>query len=521
MKTLFRSSPLAAVALLACTQGTPGNGHVLYLRQAQPEGGTAYDWVSPNARDLGSFSLQPPNAFEERTCGSVVAFAASPGLLPEELQVDEVLFRLWWQTGMHRGYLALNAPGLVRPLAATALEATGRDPQDPFQVGDYSLASLRVPANQLLKGQQPDQLYVTLDAAGGTLQVPSCPSFRSMVVLNPPSEAELAGRDADGDGHDDLQELQGAQRDPFGSDPPQQACLPTRRRSLPELPRLEAPSATGELGTDRIEGQRRIEGQVLSHSGPLEVHGQLELAQAGLLLAPSGGRYEEGARILVRPGGSLAITQGSIIAAADPAWGFMIEISAGAQLELTDSVLLFPGSLYLESGGRTRSDTAGLVLRDARVTVRGNRFRHGLEAIRVQADGVRIEGNLFERNGTAIWASGRDGHVLGNTSVGDGTFLELEANAQGWQVSGNRAVATIDRVFCLRQTATGNTLRDNLILRAHQLFELNRSKGNLLADNLFCSAAGVIPQLEGGGNDLQDNLVLRSNDPRCLEREQP
>ena len=494
---------------------------MLYLRQSQPEGGTAYDWVSPNARDLGSLSLEPPGSFEERTCGSVVAFGSSPGLLPEELQVDEVLFRLWWQTGMHRGYLALNAPGLTRPLAATALEATRRSGDDPYQVGDYSLASVRVPAGQLLGGQQLDQLYLTLDAAGGTLQVPSCPSFRSMVVLNPPSEVELAGRDADGDGQDDLEELQGAQRDPFGADPALQACLPSSRRHLPELPRLDAPTATGALETDRIEGQRRIEGQILSHSGPLEVVGHLGLADAGLLLAPSGGRFEEGARILVRPGGSLAITQGSTIAAADPAWGFMIEIAEGAQLELTDSVLLFPGSIYLESGGRTRNDTAGLVLRDPRVTVRGNRFRHGLEAIRVQADGVRIEDNLFERNGTAIWASGRDGQVLGNTSVGDGSFLELEANAQGWQVSGNRAVATIDRVFCLRQTATGNTLRDNVILRAHQLFELNRSQGNLLANNLFCTTAGVVPVLEGGGNDLQDNLVLRTSDPRCREREQP
>ena len=327
----------ASLALLAgCERDQQASPLVLYLRQGLPPRGTSYDLINPTQRDLGSLQLAPPSAPESRDCGDVVAFGSALQDVPSEgLQLRELLYRVWWSAGGGRGVFGLNAPGLPSALGQRVVSSCCQ-PEAGIESG-YSWLSARVPAQQALSAEQLQRLFLTFHGVHSTVQLGSCPGRLSMVVLNPPTDAELSGRDLDGDGVDDLEELRGF-RDPFAADAGSEPCLVpvagSPARELPALPAL--PEAQRELEQHRVDGELTIKGEVLSHQGELQVSGKLRLEDATLLLQPGAGPTEHPI-LRVESGARLEMVS-STLAPLNGAQGFHLRAERGSQVRLSCTV---------------------------------------------------------------------------------------------------------------------------------------------------------------------------------------
>lgn len=445
---------------VGCGSGDRNRGVpvVLYLRRAIPSS-SSFSRVSIAAEDLGTLSPEPPTDLETRACGSVVAYTMTPGSVPVDgIQLDTVLARLWWYSGNHRAYVHLGAPGIDGPLAGAPVAAAPQD--DPRRVGDFTLSTLRLPISRHLSQKQAGGLYLALDATSATVRVASCDSSRSMLVLNPPHATEQS--DADGDGVHDLAELESATRDPFAADPEFLPCLPEGREDkAPAFSPPAIPTTSGRLERAIIEDNITISGRILAHSGPLEIQGSLRIEAGGLVLAPGAEGRDRRPVIRVRPGGSLEIMDGSVVAPEDPAMGFSIEVAENARLRVHDSRLLYLGMIEIRRDGGVGDHAAGLLINGEDAELLRSRFIGGFEAVRVQASGVHIEDNHFERNGVAVRAEGPGGSLIHNTSLADGTFLELFGEGTGWDVHDNVALHTLDRVFYLRDGGREAKFEDN------------------------------------------------------------
>ncbi len=435
---------LLALALAGCTAPESGpEPLVLYLREGRPGPAVQFGRVDINSNDFGSLSRQPPTAGEERSCGSVVAFGSQAGLQrPEQLRVHEVLYRLWWYSGSGRGQLGLNAPGPGGPLAAVpvvdpVIEGTGGRRED-----GYALVDLRVPVDVTLTGEQLDALYLSLDVGGASVKMATCPVRPALVALNPGEAPSLPG----------------------WAEPEAPSCLPPTLALSPEP--VEAPASPAparELETGGSVQDLALEGEHVSHSGDLELRGELSLSGGSLTLRPAADGTPP--RVLVRSGATLRLTD-AVLAASQARDGFHILAESGSRVELRGATVAQGGFIRLGDDGRVLPTEVALDIRGA-AEIRDTEFHGNVVALRLSGPSPVVTGSSFARNGTAIEAQGGGGLVQGNESTADGLFLRLDRGSSGWQVLDNRIAQSLDMALWLDGRAPQHQVSGNTIIDAN------------------------------------------------------
>lgn len=497
--------------LLGCSSAPSGPPErVLYLREALPADGSGFGRVNPRAYDLGSLSTSPPDRMEIRACGDVVAFAGAGAVLADEqLQVDEVLYRVWWYSGVGRGVFSLWTPEQGGGLARAAVSSCAVSTDDPAHEAGFFRSVLRVPVGRTLSGRDLAQLHVLLDVASAQVIVGSCPGRASLVVLNPPSDAVLRERDSDGDGRSDYDELYGT-GDPWRPDDAG-ACLrhadPVAALPSCAAPALDDPRA-GPVG--ELSDQQLWSGEVVRVEGTLTVRGRLRLEGATLVLAPGpSGR----AGIEVLPGGVLEVVDGSALVAEDPAEGFSLLAREGSRLRLVDSRIDHPGHIELDPRGN--AERAGVVVSTRDAEIRGNTVRFGLSAFEILADGVVLEGNRLEHDGTGVLVRGADVVLRGNTAVGGGVFVQVDDTGHRTRIEGNRVERTVDTAIAVRGGARGVVIVDNQLIDVHRALELGGARPLELRGNTLQSCLRQTLPEPGEGLLVADNQVARPNPERC------
>ncbi len=439
-----------------------GEPLVLYLHQALPPEHVQFSRVNRRASDFGSLSPHPPEGPEDRSCSTVVAFGAAQGATPAEgMHVHEVLYRVWWFSGSGRGSFSLHVPGIeggLAPLPVSVFE--GERPRP----GGYALAKGRVPVDRWLDGEQLRQLVLTLDVAQAAVRIPTCAARRSMIVLNPPSDEALAGRDKDHDGHDDLDELLESLRDPFASDPESVDCLgETDALRLPVTQPIRLPRPDRRLNTAAIRESMVIQDEVVAHAGDLAIASELRLERATLLLEPDPDTGKP-PKVTVSAGGSLKILAKSTLAAPDSRVGFHVLVDPDATLEMSDCTVANGGFIALDAQGRVGVETAAIYSTANHTRVLHCDLAQNLMALSLIGDDARVEHNRFRRNGTGVLLSGSGATVSSNRSLGDGIFLTFDARSSGNLVRDNEVHSSADAAVRIRPADPPNQLLDNRML---------------------------------------------------------
>jgi len=490
----------AALALLAagCSAQTGArsgdDATVLYLREAVPAQGSSFDWVGTVTRDLGTLSPEPPASLERRSCGSVIAFAATPGTIPgASVVLDDVLVNVWWATGNQRAWLHLGAPGVTGALADAPLIAAPTG--DPRRAGAYTQSTVRLPVGRTLERQQLDGLYLAIEATSAMVRMATCDAQPSMLVLNPADEVVLGGA------------VPGTPED----------CLSSLVEfTAPAFERPTLPTPGGRLDLSDVDDELLIEGEVLSQRGALVVRGSLTLRGAGLLLEPGDPGPRQHPIIHVREGGRLELMEGSVLGPMDAPRGFSIIAERGSTVRIHDSTLLYPGFVSIRDDGGREPWAAGVVARGDDLEVLRSRIVGGFEGLDVSGDGARIEGNRFERNGLSIRARGSGGRLADNISVADGTFVELWGEGEGWTVDGNVSVGAFDRAFHLPQGARGARFHDNGFVGTGNRWDFRAEISESMSGNWGCGGKRDVPanSMPGRGTPPQDR-ELPQDHPDC------
>jgi hypothetical protein len=232
--------------------------------------------VNPQASDLGRFSHDPPQAAEQRSCGTVVAFASDGDLFDaESLPVHEVLYRAWWYSGSRRCTFNLAAPEMEAGFASLPLAACDLSPADPSLAGGYVLTAVRVATDVTLTRSQVEGLFLAVDASGSTIQVSTSPAHPSLLLLNPPSDDELRRRDSDGDGANDWIELFERGSDPYRPDAPGADPLPRplAEWAQPEMAVPALPEPERFIESDVLAGTVELGPGTVARAGNLRVEG--------------------------------------------------------------------------------------------------------------------------------------------------------------------------------------------------------------------------------------------------------
>jgi predicted secreted protein len=514
--------PLAfalAALLVGCTEPPPPPPAPLYLRQRVPREREAFRRVNPEASDLGTFDSLPPTAPEERSCGDVVAFtfdaeAPSPGTQ----RVEEILVRVWWYGGVGRGTIALSSPA-SELLLAQAPVTIGTD---ATTTGGYGMSLLRLPVGRDLPEDQLAGLYLTLDSANSAVKIATCPGQRSLLLLNPPSDAELAAADSDGDGMNDLEELRQG-RDPWDRDPPPGLCLPPVGTVTPPAipPPPELPTGGERLGLSRLEDERAVRDGVLRHAGDLLIAGSLRLEGSWLILEPDP-TTGMAPTVKVDRGAELVLS-GATIAPSEERRGYRVVVDPEAKLVLEDSTVLWGGSLVLDDRGYpAASGTAFQIAGDDR-TVRGNRFVGNLNALRMYGEGTAVLDNRFEGNGLDIFVEGARGRVVGNSSEGSGSFLRLDCTEtrpgqEGWRVEDNTVRWWIDTALVSQHSRASHLLKGNRLLDGNEAIDLEQGgPRHRLEDNELVTCRGQQDPFTTAlsGHELEGNRWRRSTHEGC------
>lgn len=532
---------LAGWALAACSspeEGSPKeeleavppaggeSPQVFYLRQEPPAAGIPLFRVNLSAVDAGSLSTRPPRMAEDRSCGSVVAFGMDPEELEEAgpvgpVHVREVLYRIWWYAGTGRGTFALNAPGLPGAFGELAVAAGDAEPGRAVADQGYLRTTARIPVDQELDAGQVAGLYLTLDVAGASVKVATCPHQASLVVLNPRPAG--SGRDADGDGVSDREEWERG-RDPYRGEEDLRSCLPDLEvlRPPPPAPLPDVPEPEETWSAERVTGERHWFGRRLLHTGDLEVQGTLALDGTTLVLGadPETGEAPE---IRVQPGGTLVLTGGSLLVPQRPALGFHMAVVEGARLRVEGAAFHYGGAIQLGEAGRVLPQVAALAVRSEGVLVKDATFRNCLLALDLEGDQARVLESRFEGNGTAIRISGRGARVAGNTSLRDGLFLLLDRHAQGARIIDNEARWSLDMALRVagREPGTapheiaGNRFRDvNLGIQAGPAARGDRIRGNTVT---ACRYGLVMESTETARDLRHANTLALSDSAACAE----
>lgn len=493
---------LVGPLLLACGGGasSPGDERVLYLHEALPADGSSFGRVNPRTYDLGSLSTSPPQGMEIRACGDVVAFAGAAGVLPDEaLEVREVLYRVWWYSGVGRGVFSLWAPDQGGGLGRLAVSSCAVPVQDPAHEQGFFRTLARVPVGRTMTGRDLAQLHLLLDVASAQVVVGSCPGRASLMVLNPPPDEVLAARDSDGDGETDLAELRGG-GDPWRAEdgaPCLEHADPVVVPPLCPAPDVGAARA-GPTGV--LADAQTWKGEVVRVEGRLEVRGHLRLEGTTLLLAPDrSGR----AGLEVVSGGTLEVVEGSVIAAVDPAEGFSLRARPGSTLRLLDSRFDHAGHIELDAQGN--ADRPGLVVETADAELRGNTIRWSLSALELLAGGLVVEGNTLEHTGTGVLVRAPDVVVRGNHATGGGVFVQVDEGAHRARIEDNVVERVVDTAIAVRDGAQEVVIRGNQLLDVHRALELRGARPIQVRDNL------IRPCLKQDFPTWEPGLVVEGN----------
>jgi len=426
----------------------------------------------------------------------VVAFSQAPGLFPRErYRIREVLYRIWWTSGAERGVLSLNVPGRLGAIAQLPVASCDLPPDHPAREGEMALTTARMPVGLDFTGEELEQLYLTLDVSASQVHVRSGPTRVSMVVLNPPSEDELKGRDADGDGVDDLEELGNPHRDPFRADPAEASeSAPVKLSLRPaRKPAGKLPQAKQRLENLQVSGKTHFTGEVIHHTGTLVVTGDLTLNRTTLLLAPAkvgpappptgrpnamGNHVDltRYARILVQDSGRLHIKGGSTVAATTAENGFSIHAGRGAQLILENSRFVHPGVMMITGGNRAiRLD--GVMVRSPGARIRGNTFLHGFRAISAGAPGIILRDNTFVQNAVDIEVLDGSVEIRGNRSYGSGSFVQIKQGIEQALVKGNQLDWCVEPCISISPGTTGVDIIGNKISRSMTPMAFKEAEG--------------------------------------------
>ena len=491
--------------------------------------------MSRNAADFGSLSLLPPDRNNTRSCGDVVAFAASEGLFPRaQYHIKEVLYRIWWTSGSERGVLSLNVPGRKDGLAQLPTAGCELPAGHPNREGGLLFTSARVPVDLHLSGEEMARLYFTLDADNASVFVFSSPSRASMIVLNPPSDQELRGRDKDGDGHDDLQELGDPRRDPFRADPADDTPISKTGAKLTPGPKpvTPLPEAQRQLKALKVTGAMNLAGEVLHHTGNMIVTGHLTLDGSTIILAGAsqdkksansdelGGSCAEilkhQPRIVVQPGGRLHIKGGSTVAAANPAEGFSIHASEGATLILEDSRFVHPGTSRICGENQPRH-MAGVMVRSHDAVIRRNTFIHGLHTISAGSKRIVIEQNTFINNAVDMEVMYGNAEILRNRSLGAGISINVNSIGKVGLIRGNRLDWCVEACIAIQQGGDGGAILDNEIRRSQNGLALMLARGVRVAGNTLHLCGALQEKILSNArvrklNTIEGNTLLRGTD---------
>lgn len=441
----------------------PSGPLVLYLRGTVPAkptniGGVVYGW-----RDLGSFSPSPPMGAESRGCGTVVAFGQNHKIFSgDELYVRDVLFRVWWNSGVWRASYALSVPSMPEPLAVVPVAAYKVAEGDYHFQDGYYLTTLRAKVDRTLTREQIQRLFFGVEVYHAKIMVATSPTHTSMVVLNPPTDAQLKGQDHDHDGVDDFHELWKTHRNPFLADPEQVTTLEPilpgakERRWLVERPVL--PSARRAIG--RVAQTLVLTGERFRHRGDIFVDGSLTLDRTAIYLLSDSSGAPPG--IHVSAGGKLHVKGGSTLAAGDAAVGFYVDVERGAEVVLEDSSVHYGGAAVPKAnGGCDRYPAVALRGDNARVT--RCRFYNSYNALHIKAHGARVEHNKFVNNSLAILAGGLGARIAHNTSIHDIGFLDFGETSGSHQVTANKINASQDWGIRLKHSHAAQRIEDNVI----------------------------------------------------------
>ena len=485
---------LLSLALAGCTR--PPDTLLFYLRQGRPGPAVQFGRVDVDSNDFGSLSLEAPTRGEDRSCGSVVAFGAAEGLdLPPRLEIHEVLYQLWWYSGSGRGQLGLNAPGLGEPFASLPVVDVGLLGAEGHREAGYSLAQVRVPVDQALTAEQLAGLYLSLDVGGASVKVATCPIRPSLVVLNPE---------------------EGVEPPAWGTVSSPNCLPPTLALVPPPAEPFASPRWDRELDGDvSIEGLSLVDEAVL-HRGYLEISGELVLEGATLVLAPGAGG--EPPQVVLAPGASLVLREGSVLVAKSPSTGFHLRAEAGSRVEIVDSTVRWGGFLRLRDDGRVTPTEVALDLEGPDAVVRGSRFEGNIVAMRLSGGGAVVEGNTSARNATAIEARGQSGRVAGNHSDADGLFLRLDRSSSGWEVQDNTIQHSLDMGLWLDGSGEQHTVRGNSILDANAgIAVTDRGEYAIVENNRVrtCRYPVVRHGLEPDPSILEGNTLEQSSYEGC------
>ena len=509
--------------LAVLSSGCRGQGDapvVLYLREPQPVS-NSFQRVNLGSRDLGTLGLQPPVGGEVRSCGSVVAFASSWDPPSEGLYLDEVLYRVWWTSGNRRGSFALSAPGLDRAIAQLPVAATPNVHPSPPREQGYVLTTARVPVGRQLSQEQLAGLMLSVDVAGASVAVVTCPRRASLLVLNPPSPQRMAALDSDGDGMSDADEWADFRRDPYRVEGPARdgGCLPPnealRPPTLPPAPAL--PPVDRVLESLHDVDTLRFSHETVLVRGDLCVHGSLVLHDASLLLAPDA-HVDRAPQVVIASGASLVVEAGSLVMSTDLACGYHLLVEQGASLSLSDSRFVHGGCITLDADVRLRPGSSALSVWADDARIQGCSFINNLVALELGGRGAELRDNDFQGNATAVLVLGGGGSVTANRSVADGVFVYVDAPSGGWELRDNEARWTLDVAFRLQSRSSHNRIIGNHVLAASAAVDIGAgARDNRISDNRFLTCKSVVQAQEEvlGANVLEDNLSTRSEDPAC------
>jgi hypothetical protein len=359
----------------------------------------------------------------------------------------------------------------------------------------YSLVQVRVPVDEVLTAQQLAGLYLSLDVGGASVKVASCPVRPSLVVLNPPQDFQAMGWN-------------------IMNSP---SCLPpTLALTPPARDAFASPRWDRELtgGVD-IDGLA-LSGESVLHRGHFEVSGALVLEDATLVLAPGAGG--EPPRVVLNPGASLVMRDGSVLVAKSPSTGFHLRAEAGSTVEIVDSTVRWGGFLQLRDDGRVTPTEVALDLEGADAVVRDSHLEGNIVALRLSGAGAVIEGNSFARNATGIEARGFGGRVVGNHSDADGLFLRLDHSSASWTVLDNTIRHSLDMGLWLDGSSGQHAVRGNSILDANAgIAVTDRGEYALVESNHVrtCRYPVVRHGLEPNPAILQANTLEQSDYQGC------
>lgn len=159
--------------------------------------------------DIGALTKTIPTQDEYRFCGVWVQYYFDEnGIYTQNKNINNIYYHIWWYTYNTGGLIGYDELGGYNAPMSNSINVTPENAQD--KINNYYLNTGKQTVNKSVTGTSIYNFSVKFDSPPpytGFPRVLSSPSQPSFVIFNLPDDAILKGRDSDGDGLNDFDEL--------------------------------------------------------------------------------------------------------------------------------------------------------------------------------------------------------------------------------------------------------------------------------------------------------------------------